>query len=41
MTEHPNVKRKTDAYAAFAVGDLSAALKDVAPNVVFHFGGSG
>jgi ketosteroid isomerase-like protein len=41
MAEHPNVQRIRDAYAAFAAGDLSAALKDVAPDGVFHFGGSG
>jgi hypothetical protein len=41
MAEHPNVQRTRDAYAAFAAGDLGAALKDVAPDGVFHFGGSG
>ena len=41
MAEHPNVQRIRDAYAAFAAGDLTAALKDLAPNAVFHFNGSG
>ena len=41
MAEHPNVQRIRDAYTAFATGDLSAALKDVAPDGVFHFGGTG
>lgn len=41
MAEHPNVQRIRDAYAAFSVGDLTAALKDLAPNAVFHFNGSG
>jgi ketosteroid isomerase-like protein len=41
MAEHPNVGRVRDAYAAFAAADLGAALKDLAPDAVFHFGGSG
>ena len=41
MAEHPNVGRVRDAYAAFAVGDLDAALKDLADDAVFHFGGEG
>ena len=41
MAEHPNVQRIRDAYAAFVAGDLTAALKDVAPNGVFHFNGEG
>jgi uncharacterized protein len=41
MAEHPNVGRVRDAYAAFAVGDLDAALKDLADDAVFHFGGQG
>ena len=41
MAEHPNVQRIRDAYAAFGDGDLASALKDLAPNAVFHFNGSG
>jgi uncharacterized protein len=41
MAEHPNVQRISDAYAAFSTGDLTAALKDLAPNAVFHFNGRG
>jgi ketosteroid isomerase-like protein len=41
MAEHPNVQRISDAYAAFSAGDLPAALKDLAPNAVFHFNGQG
>lgn len=41
MTEHANVARVRDAYAAFSAGDLTAALKDLAPNAVFHFNGEG
>ena len=41
MAEHPNVQRIRDAYAAFSAGDLPAALKDLAPDAVFHFGGQG
>ena len=41
MAEHPNVQRIRDAYTAFAAGDLTAALSDIAPDAVFHFNGSG
>lgn len=41
MAEHPNVKRVRDAYAAFAALDLDTALKDLAPDAVFHFNGDG
>jgi uncharacterized protein len=41
MAEHPNVQRLRDAYGAFAVGDLDAALKDMAPTATFHINGSG
>jgi ketosteroid isomerase-like protein len=41
MAEHPNVQRIRDAYAAFSAGDLTAALKDLAPNAIFHFNGRG
>jgi uncharacterized protein len=41
MADHPNVQTIRDAYAAFGVGDLTSALKDLAPNAVFHFNGSG
>lgn len=41
MAEHPNVQRIRDAYGAFSAADLTAALKDLAPNAVFHFNGSG
>jgi ketosteroid isomerase-like protein len=41
MAEHPNAQRIRDAYAAFSAGDLVAALKDLAPDAVFHFGGEG
>jgi len=41
MAEHSNVQRIRDAYAAFSTGDLTAALKDLAPNAVFHFNGQG
>ncbi len=41
MSEHPNVQRVRDAYAAFAAGDLDTALKDLAPDAVFHFNGEG
>jgi ketosteroid isomerase-like protein len=41
MAEHPNVQRIRDTYAAFAAGDLSSALKDMAPAGVLHFRGSG
>ncbi len=41
MGEHVNVGRVRDAYAAFAKGDLDNALKDLADDCVFHFGGHG
>lgn len=41
MGEHPNVQRIRDVYAAFANGDLAEALKDMAPEAVLHFKGSG
>ena len=41
MAEHPNVQKLRDAYAAFAVGDLNAALKDMAPTATFHISGRG
>jgi hypothetical protein len=41
MPEHPNVHMIRQAYDAFAAGDLAAALKDVAPDGVFHIGGKG
>src|ERR1700722_611328 len=41
MTEHANAQRTREASAALAAGDLEAALKDLAPDGVFHFGGSG
>lgn len=41
MAEHANVQRIRDAYAAFSVGDLAGALKDLAPDAVFHFNGEG
>jgi len=41
MSEHPNVQRVRDAYQAFAVLDIATALKDLAPNGVFHFNGTG
>jgi uncharacterized protein len=41
MAEHPNVQRVRDAYNAFANLDLATALKDLAPDAVFHFTGSG
>ncbi len=41
MAEHPNVQRIRDAYSAFIAGDLTAALKDLAPDGVFHFTGEG
>jgi hypothetical protein len=37
MAEHPNVQRIRDSYAALAVGDLTAALKYLAPAGVIHF----
>ena len=41
MAEHPNVQLTRDAYAAFASADLEGALKDLAPDAVFHFNGDG
>jgi ketosteroid isomerase-like protein len=41
MAEHPNVQKIRDTYDAFGAGDLSAALKDLAPAGVLHFRGSG
>jgi uncharacterized protein len=41
VPEHPNVRLIRDAYDAFAAGDLTTALKDLAPKAVFHFNGSG
>ena len=41
MAEHPNVGRVREAYAAFARADLDTALKDLADDCVFHFGGHG
>jgi ketosteroid isomerase-like protein len=41
VAEHPNVQRVRDAYDAFTKGDLDGALKDLAPDGVFHFTGEG
>jgi ketosteroid isomerase-like protein len=41
MAEHPNVKKARDAYEAFVNLDLPTALKDLAPDAVFHFHGTG
>jgi uncharacterized protein len=41
MGEHANVQRVRDAYDAFARADLDGALKDLADDAVFHFGGQG
>ncbi len=41
MSEHPNVQKVRDAYAAFANLDLASALENLAPKAVFHFNGSG
>ncbi len=41
MSEHPNVQRVRSAYNAFANLDLTTALKDLAPDAVFHFNGMG
>ena len=41
VPEHPNVQRVRSAYEAFAAAYLAGALKDLAPNAVFHFKGSG
>jgi ketosteroid isomerase-like protein len=41
MGQHPNVVRVRDAYTAFANADLNGALKNLADDAVFHFGGEG
>src|SRR5262245_9075734 len=41
MAEHPNVARVRAAYTAFTNGDLEGALKALAPDAIFHFGGEG
>src|ERR1017187_162785 len=41
MLEHPNGQRIRDAYAALAEGDLTEALKVLAPTATIHIGGSG
>ena len=41
MAEHPNVARVRAAYTAFLNLDLETALKDLAPDAVFHFKGDG
>ena len=41
MAEHPNVAIVRSAYDAFAKGDLDGALRDLADDCVFHFGGEG
>src|ERR1039457_7250333 len=41
MPEHPNVQRIRDAGAALAEGDLTEALKVLAPTATIHIGGSG
>jgi uncharacterized protein len=41
MSEHPNVQRVRAAYEAFANLDVATALKDLAPDGVFHFTGMG
>ena len=41
MAEHANVAKVRNAYEAFAKGDLDGALKDMADDCVFHFGGEG
>jgi len=38
MAEHPNVTRITDAYAAFAKGDLAALEDFFAEDVLWHEG---
>jgi ketosteroid isomerase-like protein len=37
MAEHPNVQRIRDSYSALAAGDLTEALKFLAPAGVIHF----
>jgi ketosteroid isomerase-like protein len=39
MSEHPNVARLRDAYAAFATGDFAALNKVFADDVLFHASG--
>jgi uncharacterized protein len=39
MAEHPNVTRITDAYAAFAKGDLAVLEDFFAQDVLWHEGG--
>ena len=41
MAEHLNVQKVRDAYTAFGEGNLPEALKNLAPEAVFHIGGSG
>ncbi len=41
MAEHPNVAVVRNAYEAFGRGDLEGALRDLADDCVFHFGGDG
>jgi ketosteroid isomerase-like protein len=41
MSEHANVQKVRDAYEAFSRLDLPTALKDLAPDAVFHFNGTG
>lgn len=41
MAEHPNVQKARNAYEAFANLDLPTAFRDLAPDAVFHFHGTG
>lgn len=41
MGEHPNVHTIRSAYDALVAGDLTTALRDLAPAAVFHFQYSG
>jgi ketosteroid isomerase-like protein len=41
MAEHPNVRVIREAYVALGAGDFAGGLKNVAPDAVFHIGGSG
>ena len=41
MAEHPNVAVVRNAYESFGRGDLEGALRDLADDCVFHFGGDG
>jgi len=41
MGEHRNVEDIRETYDAFAAGDLTKALRNLAPAGVFHFGGTG